>query len=507
MADENMEEEAGLQQLFAVPANVPAPAIEREDPDMALAMSWIGYPAGDTASPEALAIELGKFRNLAGFSHQDINTIFVNKDGVKNARGVKLKFPLIIQKNLRGLLDYAHDCARINSVVSLAAAGIDTPEKFREEIYAAAERKEIRKKEKDAHAAQLKIASPGKLKDEKSWADWLTGLQTTLSLIRGAKDVPLSYVIREHVVPPAGESYATFDEECIAKAPLEGTIFNADASTVHLIIKPLVLGENAEQWIKPGFQRKNGRDDLAKLMAHFQGEGNTSRRIQIAEGFWESLHYKHEKSMKFSDFISKAKSMLNIFEENKEAKPPAAQVRWLLDKIMNPTLFPTVESLKVNVEMDPNVWTFSKCANHIASNLRTVSPGLARSVSAVATEGGGNGRQGAYKNGKIHSGSYSPQEWNALSSDDKTLVWNARNKAKGSGGKGPGQKPASNNQRVKALTKKIQNQKKQISALQKRAPPSDDSNSGESDKDEPMNDAGNAFGGRAGKIKKKQKTG
>lgn len=485
--------------------------VDGPDPDMAAAMSWIGYKDTDVLSPAALTSELGDFGTLATYSHTDISSLWTNKDGVKNVRGVKLKFTLRIMTNLKGLLDWAHDRKRINSVVSLAAAGIDTPEKFCVAIYAATERREIRLKEKDAHAAQLKVASPGKLKDEKSWSAWLTGLQTTLSLIRGVKDVPLSYVIREHVVPPEGVEYATFEEECIAKAPHVGTTYAADAKTVHLIIKPLVLGENAEQWIKPGFLKKNGRDDLAKLRDHFQGEGNSTRRVTTADDMWEHLHYKHEKSMKFSEFISRAKHMMNIYEENKEDRPPSAQVRWLLEKISNDSLKPTIESLKVNIELDPDIWTFNKCANHIASNIRTLTPGMARSVSAITTEGGGSGRQGgAYKNGKVFSGTYSPQEWSALSYDDKTLVLNARSSGKssqrGSGGRGPGRKPASNHQKVQALTQKVQNQKKQISALQKRAAPSDDSTNESDGKDEPTNDAGNAYGGRAGKIKKKKKT-
>jgi hypothetical protein len=144
----------------------------------------------------------------------------------------------------------------------------------------------------DVHDAQLKVASLGKLKDEERvWEDWLTGLHTTLTLMQGVTDVPL--IVHDKEIPTPGEQYYnSFDEECVAKAPLSGPAFNADAQSVHLIIKPLVVGENAEQWIQSGFKKKNGRDDLAKLMAHYQGEGNSLHRIYIAENMWRTLHYK-----------------------------------------------------------------------------------------------------------------------------------------------------------------------------------------------------------------------
>lgn len=492
------------------PAEVPpaeqALAALGPETDMTLAMSWIGYGAADAYSANWLANEIGYFESLVMYQQSDIADMFKEQSKNPTRGNRRLNFPMLVRRNMSALLDWIQDRKRINAPMEnpITAAGIVSQDEFRSAINLSAERRLIRKKEKDAHTAQLKIASPGKLKDEKSWADWLTGLHTTLSLIRGVSEVPLNYVIREHMIPPEGESYTTFDEECIAKAPLVGTAFDADASTVHLIIKPLCIGEHAEQWIKPGFTKKNGRDDLAKLMAHYQGEGMASRRIHTAEQLWDTLHYKQEKSMKFSDFLSKAKLMLNIYEENKEAKPPAAQVRWLLDKISNPALTATVESLRTSIELDPVTWTFNKCANHIASNIRTIAPGTVRSVSAVGSNGG-TGRQGAYKDGAVFTGTYTGPEWQALSKEEKSLVFNARKTTqKGSGGKGPGQKP--NPKKVKALTKTVKSLKKQVSALKKRsnATPSDDSSSGSDEKDEPMNDAGNAFGGRAGKKKKKK---
>ena len=114
---------------------------------------------------------------------------------------------------------------------------------------------------------------------------------------------------------------------------------------------------------------------------------------------WRTLHYKGERAMKFASFISKAQLMLNIFHKNNEPKTMPAQVRWLLDQVKDPLLQATVAGLNIDVEKDPNnaIWDFSKCANHIASQVRKSSPEDAKGVSGISSSGGG--RTGIHKDG------------------------------------------------------------------------------------------------------------
>lgn len=52
------------------------------------------------------------------------------------------------------------------------------------------------------------------------WDNWLTGLQTVLTLMRGVTDIPLIFVVRKDDKADPGDYFESFDEECIAKAPL-----------------------------------------------------------------------------------------------------------------------------------------------------------------------------------------------------------------------------------------------------------------------------------------------
>lgn len=355
--------------------------------ELELILTWIGYETA--AEVSALADELGSLRDFSSYDYKDLAAMV--KDGItykSNNRTLKLKFPMIIQLSLKKTIDWAQDQRKMGEPATLESAGINSKASFMNAINLARERKDIRDKEKDSHDAQIKSASPGKLKDGKMWDEWVTGLQTVLTLMRGVTDVPLTYIVRPELHPKPGTHYESFDEECIAKAPLAGPAFQADARSVHMVIKSLVVGEHAEQWIKGGYTKKNGRDDFTKLSAHFQGKGNSARSIHDAERLWDTLHYKNERSMSFENFISKAQAMWNMYSINEEAKSTSAQVRWLLNSIQEPALVATIASLNVDVDKDPDMWDFDTCANRIASQIRkhhTVDR-TKNKVSAVQTK-------------------------------------------------------------------------------------------------------------------------
>ena len=52
---------------------------------------------------------------------------------------------------------------------------------------------------------------------------------------------------------------------------MTGPAFQADARSVHMVIKSLVVGEHVEQWVKAGYIKKNGRDDLANSVPISRG--------------------------------------------------------------------------------------------------------------------------------------------------------------------------------------------------------------------------------------------
>jgi len=162
----------------------------------------------------------------------------------------------------------------------------------------------------------------------------------------GVNGVPLLYVIREkEEAEPQGHN--TFVQKCIACAPLTGPHFEADARKVHQLATSFTQGETSEQWIKMHAKKQNGRVDLKALCAHYQGAGNTTRRIAEATRLRETLHYKNERLLSFATFLSKVQHMFNLFEEEDEPLTESAKFRFLMEKVQNPHLEADISALKV----------------------------------------------------------------------------------------------------------------------------------------------------------------
>ena len=94
--------------------------------------------------------------------------------------------------------------------------------------------------------------------------------------------------------------YSTFVEECIARTPLIGINYEADTRQVHQLILLSTQGQPSHEWIKPLMKKINEQIDMAALRAHYQGEGNTTRRIAKAERLRDSPHYQNEHGLTFA---------------------------------------------------------------------------------------------------------------------------------------------------------------------------------------------------------------
>ena len=328
--------------------------------------------------------------------------------------------------------------------------------------------------------------------------------------ILGVNRVPLSYVVRENDDPDP-EGHNTFVQKCIACAPLTGPHFEADARRVHQLVTSFTQGEISEQWIKMHSRAQNGRVDLQALYAHYQGAGNTTRRIAEAGRLQETLHYKNEQSLSFSTFLAKVQHMFNLFEEEGEPMTEAAKLRFLLDKVNHSQLESDVSALRVknNLAADKDKVTFTKAENILAASVSNMPEyqSKARMVSALGQHQGDESENGSiYRDGKIFTGYY--KNWRELSKEDKDKVDAERvrmNTKKQPKNKQGGRKVsfAETKTALASQKKALKQAKRQITSLRRKAK-SDDSDS-DSSVDKPSDNAGNSFGGRSEKDCKKNK--
>ena len=462
--------------------------------EMEIALFWIGFT--DQAEVTLLIDQLGdELTNFLDYSVEEIKSLEKTMAEVTPATH-RVFFGMARSKLLKNMVHWAKDFDRIDEAPTLD--DLDAP-LFLGELRTAAERARIRKQLTTGSEARAKEASPGKLKSEKTWTTWEQAFLTQLSILVGVNGVPLSYVVRERETPDPDVTL-TYMERMVAQARLTGPEFEADTLQVHQLIRSYTVGENAAQWIREISKHRDGRRDLLALRAHYRGEGNNSRQIATAQQMFTTLHYKGEKALEFGLYLDKVKEMFNIFHDCGEPQPEAAKLRFLFDTIESPGLTHTISAIRAQLGQDPTAWTFVTAANHLASQIKpTARPG--RQLSSVASDGSPRGKDGSpvdlYPSNKV---------WLTLSTAEKKKIFTARrlagNGKKKSSGRGSDRPRSSTG--FKDLTKMVKAQTKQIAALTGKKRTETVSSDDESESvASGGNNAGDSFGGRESKTKKK----
>ena len=471
--------------MAAAVAPAVAAAAAAPPTDLQIVLGWIGFRVNQVAAVEAELVDL---QAVKGLTHKDIKDMRDGFSARTQAEG-RMHFGMTRTKRLQNLVDYVLDMERSNTDIDLTI--YPNGPAFIQELDRSHARALIRKSDEDTMEARAKEAAPGKLTSEATWDKWEALLTNMLSILIGVNGIPLVYVIREVEDPPDDAVYDTFVARCIARCRLTGPKFEADARKVHHIIMSCVIGENAEQWIRSLKKYEDGRRDMQALRAHYQGEGNQTRRIGDADRLRDTLHYKGEASLPFVTFLSKCQKMFNLYEQTSEPMTEAGKIRFLFDKTINTDLRPAVEALKSQISLNPDAYTFASASNHLTAQVKPRNS--TRGLSALTTE---QIPAEIMKNGKIHTGFY--KNWASLSQEARKMVIAERERLGTKGGKG---KKKDLQSKVKSLTKALEQQKSQIAALKRANDETSDNDDGESEA------AGDAFGGRNEKKRKKTKKG
>ena len=202
----------------------------------------------------------------------------------------KYAMQLTIQKRLQFTIDWILDFEQVNRARTLGGLDQDS---FRSALKKAGKCAAIIKQQKDHSDTISREVAPSAIKGDKDWNKWSEAFKNQLNNLYVTLGVPLTYVISELEIPDWRTAYSTFVEECISRAPLIGIKYEADTRQVHYLILSSTQEKDSHKWIKPLTKKKNGHIDMSALRAHYQGEGNTTRRIAEAERLCDSLHYRN----------------------------------------------------------------------------------------------------------------------------------------------------------------------------------------------------------------------
>jgi hypothetical protein len=481
------------------------PEVTETASTMSDVLTWVGFTASER---KILLTQLGDDqRNFLSMTARELEHLAKELATSSNSGVTKMTIGLTRLKLLKGTIHWANDKERIGTEVCIQVPEYDklgAKFEFLEELRVSIERQAIRMKTTESQReTRSKDASPGHLKDERQWDKWEKGLELMLSILRGVNGVPLSYVIRE-VEHVGGTQYNSFLDESVAKVSLTGPQFEADTRTVHEIIETLTSSENATHWLKDIKNKSDGRKDMAALRSHFRGAGNQSRRITSAQGLHATLHYKNERAMKFTDFISKVKEMFDIYQDCGEPQTESAKLRFLWDKVDSATLQIPIEVIKADLSRDSTSWTFVTSCDHLASQIPLDGKPKVKFAASAIDSGKAAEKSNIMKDGKIFTGTFPGNEWFDLLTKDERDKVSAERRKVGKSNFGKRGKPR-HDRKVKALEKKLKASKKTISSMKRATTAEEAEASSDSDSSSEGDNAGNAFGGRAGKQRKKKK--
>ena len=495
---------APVPHVLVLGNTVIAPGISTDD-SLIQILHWIGFR---TAAQQNLIVAdcFDSFDSLRMLTDKDIRQMsseFSSRTPVAR----RIIFGTNRTKFLKAVTHWVQDFYRVSETPTIV--GLNEPT-FKSALQCSLSRTSIRKTLSDASSITSKAADPGPLKSEKQWKEWEEKFVNYLRCQVGSDGVPLNYVIRENDAPDTATVHPDFVSKTIACAPLQGEYYDADRLAVFNMLVSFTTGQASGDWIKTTIRYADGRRSMAALKAHFAGEGNATRNVAEADRLKETLHYKSERAMPFETFLTQMQKMFNIYEKEGEEILEDQKVRLLFKKVQHKDLDTAKSALQAQQTMG-NALTYLTCANHLSARVSELPEYLSknRNISGVGTRdsnGGDGGNEGdnigIYNaDGTIRTGHIS--NWKSLSNDDRDLVKKARiSKKRNSTKNGNVKGGNSDKNTMKQLKSQNSKYKRQIKALKRSSADNDDKVSdGEA---EDGIDAGDQFGGKNSRKKKKK---
>jgi hypothetical protein len=186
----------------------------------------------------------------------------------------------------------------------------------------------------------------------------------------GVLKEPLQYAVHLEVPP---DEFATREEERTYQFPLTGSSFELDNQTVYRKLKAFLIDSPGWAWIEPHDNAENGRGAYLAWVAHYNGEGELSKRTAIAKekldttdtDFWRKAVNKEMAKVKIA---WKTRDNITI-QQAREGKVPDLVG---LQEIGCHIVF--------NVKMD-----FTRKARFMAGSHTTSAPSSAMTYSSVVS--------------------------------------------------------------------------------------------------------------------------
>lgn len=251
-----------------------------------------------------------------------------------------------------------------------------------------------------------KVQPPGPVETGHKWVAWEILFENYIASLRGASQIPLDYVIRRTM--PAAWTATSAHDILKYQAIQTGTAWNADNITVFRVLKSCCMNTPAWEWISQHDSTQSGQAATASLRLHYEGAGESNKRVTWAQAELEGAHYKSEFTWAFEKFATSLQRSYAILAINGEVHNDREKVRVMLKKMEVPNN-PGVEAVK-RICSNAHGDNFLDAVTYLSSEITNLFPeaqleaksGKRRRISEV--RGGGRGGGGGRGRGRGRGG-------------------------------------------------------------------------------------------------------
>lgn len=332
--------------------------------------------------------------------------------------------------------------------------------------------KDVEKEAKDNYQAPS-VQDLGKFKPE-DFETFEEGILNIWARTRGAQGEDLRYVVRPDNPPAEFESE---QQRRMFQLPLTGVAYDRDNATVFRDLKAMNLNTTGDPWIQPFESTEDGRGAWMAWTDHFNGQGELSKRINLAKTRLGNLHYKSERSMSFELFSARMQKYFQTLDKDPDERKSDRQKVEILVAAFRPESNELASAKVIAIQQYPR--DFVGACNYLSAEVSRVSAQAIidsqrhrttrkRDVSAVDSRGGGGGRgrgrfgprgrgpgrgrgnsRGGRDGGRGHGANrstmfngvdvsnprrnFTNDEWNRLGNDGRAYVQNKREDNTGGG--------------------------------------------------------------------------
>lgn len=248
-----------------VPPLPPLPPLQV--PEIVIVLDNLGFPPAifmHIANVEGIT----QLRHLLILHSNVIDKIFSRLE-TANIPYTAIQFSLV-----KSLYNYVRRMAQLNIPINPVAINEDL---LTQEVQYIDEAKAA----SSSTAQKSRVAFPDKLKDHNKWRAFKDVFVNYLYSIKGARNIPLSYVVRPDIIPLDADS-----EDPIYSTPLTGELYKSDNSEVFTILERLTLQGPGETYVKEHSKSRNGRAAFLQLNAIYDGASVITTKVNNA---WKTL--------------------------------------------------------------------------------------------------------------------------------------------------------------------------------------------------------------------------